>query len=164
VQRLVASTGLPDDSAARRLQDAACLLSDIGWRAHPDYRGEQSLNVIAHAAFSGVDHAGRAFLALTVFHRYAGAKSDSVSAAGLRQLLTPRLLERSQLLASAFRVAYLLSAGMPGILPRATLACVDSRLVLRLSGELHALSSERVAGRLKQLAKLLGREHEISLG
>jgi exopolyphosphatase/guanosine-5'-triphosphate,3'-diphosphate pyrophosphatase len=164
VQRLVASTGLPDDSAARRLQDAACLLSDIGWRAHPDYRGEQSLNVIAHAAFSGVDHAGRAFLALTVFHRYAGAKSDSVSAAGLRQLLTPRLLERSQLLASAFRVAYLLSAGMPGILPRATLACVDSRLVLRLSGELHALSSERVAGRLKQLAKLLGREHEINLG
>ncbi len=164
VQRLVASAGFPDEPAGRRLQDAACLLSDIGWRAHPDYRGEQSLNVIAHAAFSGVDHAGRAFLALTVFHRYAGAKSDSASAAGLRQLLTPRLLERSQLLASAFRVAYLLSAGMPGILPRATLACVDSRLVLRLSGELHALSSERVAGRLKQLAKLLGREHEISLG
>jgi exopolyphosphatase/guanosine-5'-triphosphate,3'-diphosphate pyrophosphatase len=164
VQRLVASAGFPDDPAGRRLQDAACLLSDIGWRAHPDYRGEQSLNVIAHAAFSGVDHAGRAFLALTVFHRYAGAKSDSPAAAGLRQLLTPRLLERSQLLASAFRVAYLLSAGMPGILPRATLACVDSRLVLRLSGELHALSSERVTGRLKQLAKLLGREYEISLG
>ncbi|MDR6871866.1 exopolyphosphatase/guanosine-5'-triphosphate,3'-diphosphate pyrophosphatase [Bosea sp. BE125] len=164
VQRLVASAGLPDDPAGRRLQDAACLLSDIGWRAHPDYRGEQSLNVIAHAAFSGVDHAGRAFLALTVFHRYAGAKSDSPAAAGLRQLLTPRLLERSQLLAGAFRVAYLLSAGMPGILPRATLACVDSRLVLRLSSELHALSSERVTGRLKQLAKLLGREYEISLG
>ena len=164
VQRLVASAGFPDDPAGRRLQDAACLLSDIGWRAHPDYRGEQSLNVIAHAAFSGVDHAGRAFLALTVFHRYAGAKSDSPAAAGLRQLLTPRLLERSQLLASAFRVAYLLSAGMPGILPRATLACVDSRLVLRLSSELHALSSERVTGRLKQLAKLLGREYEISLG
>jgi exopolyphosphatase/guanosine-5'-triphosphate,3'-diphosphate pyrophosphatase len=164
VRRLVASAGLPDDPAGGRLQDAACLLSDIGWRAHPDYRGEQSLNVIAHAAFSGVDHPGRAFLALTVFHRYAGAKSDSPAAAGLRQLLTPRLLERSQLLASAFRVAYLLSAGMPGILPRATLACVDSRLVLRLSGELHALSSERVTGRLKQLAKLLGRDYEISLG
>ncbi|WNJ93647.1 exopolyphosphatase [Bosea sp. 685] len=164
VRRLVASAGLPNDPAGGRLQDAACLLSDIGWRAHPDYRGEQSLNVIAHAAFSGVDHPGRAFLALTVFHRYAGAKSDSPAAAGLRQLLTPRLLERSQLLASAFRVAYLLSAGMPGILPRATLACIDSRLVLRLSGELHALSSERVTGRLKQLAKLLGREYEISLG
>ena len=33
----------------RRLRHAACLLADIGWRAHPDYRGEQSLNIIAHA-------------------------------------------------------------------------------------------------------------------
>ncbi len=32
------------DGEERRLRHAACLLSDIGWRAHPDYRGEQSLN------------------------------------------------------------------------------------------------------------------------
>jgi exopolyphosphatase/guanosine-5'-triphosphate,3'-diphosphate pyrophosphatase len=164
VQKLVASAGLPQDEMDRRLQDAACLLSDIGWRAHPDYRGEQSLNVIAHAAFSGVDHTGRAFLALTVYHRYAGLKSGSLSSESLRPLLTPNLLERSLILASAFRVAYLLSAGMPGILPRATLTCVDSRLVLRLANDLHALSSERVTSRLKQLAKLLGRELEISFG
>jgi exopolyphosphatase/guanosine-5'-triphosphate,3'-diphosphate pyrophosphatase len=162
-RRLVASAGLPEDEASLRLEDAACLLSDIGWRAHPDYRGEQSLNVIAHAAFSGVDHAGRAFLALTVFHRYAGAKSDSPMADGMRRLLTPRLLERVHLLAGAFRVAYLLSAGMSGILPHTAVACVDRRLVLRLNGELQGLASERVAGRLKQLAKLLGREPEISL-
>ena len=36
----------------RRLRHAACLLSDIGWRAHPDYRGEQSLNLLAHAALA----------------------------------------------------------------------------------------------------------------
>ena len=34
-----------------RLRHAACLLSDIGWRAHPDYRGEQSLNIISNASF-----------------------------------------------------------------------------------------------------------------
>ena len=33
----------------RRLRYAACLISDIGWRSHPDYRGEQSLNLLAHA-------------------------------------------------------------------------------------------------------------------
>jgi exopolyphosphatase/guanosine-5'-triphosphate,3'-diphosphate pyrophosphatase len=164
VERLVTSSGLYEDAATRRLQDVACLLSDIGWRAHPDYRGEQSLNVIAHAAFSGVDHPGRAFLALTVFHRYAGAKGDTPMAAGLRRLLTPRLLEKSQLLASAFRVAYLLSAGMPDILPRISLTCVDRRLVLRFPEDLKALSSDRVSGRLKQLARLLGREPEIRGG
>jgi exopolyphosphatase/guanosine-5'-triphosphate,3'-diphosphate pyrophosphatase len=30
------------DAGGARLRHAACLLADIGWRAHPDYRGEQS--------------------------------------------------------------------------------------------------------------------------
>ncbi len=161
---LVSSAELLEDAANGRLQDAACLLSDIGWRAHPDYRGEQSLNVIAHAAFSGIDHPGRAFLALTVFHRYAGTKGDTLMAEGLRRLLTPRLLEKSQLLASAFRVAYLISAGMPDILSRTSLTCLDRRLVLRLPEDLAPLASERVMGRLKQLARLLGREPEVRIG
>src|SRR6185369_2127836 len=54
----------------RRLRHAACLLSDVGWRAHPDYRGEQSVNTVAHAGLGGVDHQGRIFLALSVFHRH----------------------------------------------------------------------------------------------
>lgn len=99
--------------ALKRLQIAACLLSDIGWRAHPDYRGEQTLNVIAHAPFSGVDHAGRAFLSLTAFYRYAGLKGAAPAAEGLRRLLTPRVLERAHVVAAIFRVAYLMSAGMP---------------------------------------------------
>ena len=161
VETLLASAYPSEDQALKRLQAAACYLSDIGWRAHPDYRGEQSLNVIAHASFSGVDHTGRAFLALSAFYRYAGLKSESLAAEGLRRLLTPRLLERAHVLAAIFRVAYLVSAGMHGILPRTPLRCVDSRLVLRMPDDLKLLASERVAGRLKQLAKLLGREMEI---
>ncbi|CAN7242719.1 exopolyphosphatase [Bosea sp. LjRoot90] len=159
--QLVAGAYPHDDPALQRLQLAACLLSDIGWRAHPDYRGEQTLNVIAHASFSGVDHAGRAFLALAAFYRYAGLKASAPAVEGLRRLLTTRLLERIHILAAAFRVAYLISAGMPGILSRAPLTCVDSRLVLRLPDDLKSLASERVTGRLKQLAKLLGREIDI---
>ena len=41
--------------------NAACLISDIGWRAHPDYRGEQSLNVLAHAVLGGIDHQAASF-------------------------------------------------------------------------------------------------------
>src|SRR5208283_1923819 len=36
--RLLASTHLEEDEEDRRLRHAACLLSDISWRAHPDYR------------------------------------------------------------------------------------------------------------------------------
>ena len=45
-----------------RLRHAACLLSDIGWRAHPDYRGEQSLNIIAHASFVALERWQMAYL------------------------------------------------------------------------------------------------------
>src|ERR1700761_3181662 len=57
--RFMASSGLDENAEERRLRHAACLLADIGWRAHPDYRGEQSLNVIAHGGFTGGDQPGR---------------------------------------------------------------------------------------------------------
>src|ERR1700681_1512723 len=37
--RFMASSGLEETGDERRLRHAACLLADIGWRAHPDYRG-----------------------------------------------------------------------------------------------------------------------------
>ncbi|HEY5796702.1 MAG TPA: exopolyphosphatase [Bosea sp. (in: a-proteobacteria)] len=159
---ILETAGLPGHGLSPRMIEAVCLLSDIGWRAHPDYRGEQSMNVIAHAYFTGVDHVGRAFLALAIFHRYAGLKSSSPAAMALRALLPPATLERALLLAAIFRVAYLLSAGMAGLLPRMPATCVDGRLVLRLPEDLSPLASERVIGRLKQLAKLLGRDYEIA--
>src|ERR1700724_1594568 len=60
--RFMVSSGLDETGEERRLRHAACLLGDIGWRAHPDYRGEQSLNIIAHGGFSGIDHSGRGLL------------------------------------------------------------------------------------------------------
>lgn len=158
---IIETAGLSQDEPPGRLVETVCLLSDIGWRAHPDYRGEQSMNVIAHAYFTGVDHVGRAFLALTIFLRYAGLKASSPAAAGLRTLLSPSLFARATLIAAIFRVAYLLSAGMAGILPRIKASCVDNRLVLRFPDDLAPLASERVEGRLKQLARLLEREFEI---
>ena len=68
----MASSGIDETAEEKRLRHAACLLADIGWRAHPDYRGEQSLNVIAHAGFLGIDHPGRAYLALAIFFRHVG--------------------------------------------------------------------------------------------
>ncbi len=154
--------GLDETAEERRLRRAACLLADIGWRAHPDYRGEQSLNVIAHAAFIGLDHPARAYLALAVFYRYAGLKDEGVSLR-LRELTGPRLLDRARLLGAVMRVAFLLSAAMHGLLPRMSLAATDKRVVLTVPNELGCLASDRVTGRLKQLAKLLGRDAHIVL-
>lgn len=158
-----ASAGIDETAEERRLRRAACLLADIGWRAHPDYRGEQSLNVIAHAAFIGLDHPGRAYLSMAVFYRYAGLKEEGIPLP-LRELTGARLLERARLLGGVMRVAYLLSGAMNGLLPRMGLTATDKKVVLNVPRGLASLASDRVASRLKQLAKLLGKDSSIVLG
>jgi len=161
--RFMASSGIGETADERRCRHAACLLADVGWRAHPDYRGEQSLNIIAHAGFVGIDHPGRAYLALAVFFRHVGLIDDELSPR-IRELATTRMLDRARVLGSALRVAFLVSAAMPGVLPHTPLVVDHGRLVLRLEGKLAALAGERVSNRLRQLARLVGREPVLMSG
>jgi exopolyphosphatase/guanosine-5'-triphosphate,3'-diphosphate pyrophosphatase len=54
--RLVRVVRLKESEEDRRLRHAACLLSDIGWRVHPDHRGEQTLNLITNGNFGSTSH------------------------------------------------------------------------------------------------------------
>jgi exopolyphosphatase/guanosine-5'-triphosphate,3'-diphosphate pyrophosphatase len=164
--KFMATSGIDETADEKRLRHAACLLADIGWRAHPDYRGEQSLNIISHAAFAGVDHPGRAFLALTVFFRHVGltAVADDELSPHVRELATPRILDHARILGAALRVAYLVSGAMPGVLPNTPLAVERGKLKLKLRGPYASLAGERVFGRVKQLARLIGREPAVTTG
>ena len=154
---LMESTHLEDGYDEKRLRLGACLLSDVAWRAHPDYRAEQSLNMIAHAAFAGVDHPGRTFLALSVYYRHIGLSDNDLSPR-LRELATSQQLEHARILGAAMRVAYIISAAMPGILMKTPVACEGKKVILHLPEQLADLASDRLTSRLKQLAKLLGKE------
>jgi exopolyphosphatase/guanosine-5'-triphosphate,3'-diphosphate pyrophosphatase len=158
--RFMTSSGLDEDADERRLRHAACLLADVGWRAHPDYRGEQSLNLIAHGAFVAVDHPSRAYLALSVYFRHAGLNEEELSPR-LRELATTRMLDRARVLGACMRVAYILTAGQGGVLSNTPMQVKRGRLVLQLPGRHARLSSERVFHRLRQLARLVGREAAI---
>lgn len=158
--RLIASSGIDETQQETRLRHAACLLADIAWRTHPDYRGDQSLNIISHADFVAIDHPGRAYVALAIFFRYVGVASEDVSPR-LRELASSRVLDRARVLGAIMRVAYMISASMPGVLPNTPLVVEKGKLVLRLKGKYAALAGERVATRMKQLGRLIGREAEI---
>lgn len=158
--KFMESSGLEETEEEQRLRHAACLLADIGWRSHPDYRGEQSLNIIANASFTGIDHPGRAYLALAVFYRYAGLVDDHLSPR-IRELASARMIDRARILGGALRVAYLISGAMPGVIDKAHLAVEHKVVVLHLPGDLATLTGPRVMTRLKQLAKLIGRKAEI---
>jgi exopolyphosphatase/guanosine-5'-triphosphate,3'-diphosphate pyrophosphatase len=155
---LFAPPGPRESEEDRRLRHVACLLSDIGWRAMPDYRGEQSLNVIAHAALNGIDHAGRIFLALTVYFRHVGTgegdTGDDLSKR-LKDLVPRRYYRRARILGAAIRAAHMISIGMPGTIDETPLSYEGRKLVLSLPKAHHNLDGERLRRRFAALADLL---------
>jgi exopolyphosphatase/guanosine-5'-triphosphate,3'-diphosphate pyrophosphatase len=142
-------------AAEERLRKVACYLSDIGWRGHPDYRGEQSVDLVAYGALAGVDHPGRAFLAEALAVRYMGLKHKSISQS-LMSIAGPAANMKARLLGATFRVAYPMSAAMPGVLPRARFSLEGSKLRLHLPSDLAFLAGEHLEGRLEQLAGVAG--------
>jgi exopolyphosphatase/guanosine-5'-triphosphate,3'-diphosphate pyrophosphatase len=157
--QFIKSTHLEETREEKRLRHAGCLLSDVSWRAHPDYRAEHSLNIVSNAAFTGIDHAGRSFLALAMSYRHLGLDEDV--SPEIRTLVSSRMLDRARLLGGAIRVASIISVAMPDILPHVPMVCTKQKLILTLPQELSGLTSERLQNRLKQLARLIGREPSI---
>jgi exopolyphosphatase/guanosine-5'-triphosphate,3'-diphosphate pyrophosphatase len=158
--RMMPLFGVTETDEERRYREAACLLADISWRAHPDYRGLQALNLIAHGTFIGITHPGRAFIALTNYYRFEGLNDDAVSSS-LAGIATPRLRELAKLVGGLLRILYLFSASMPGVVPHLVFrkaAGSDADLELIVPSDYSELAGERLDGRLQQLARLTGKK------
>ena len=82
----------------------------------------------------------------------------------LRELASTRMIDRARVLGAAMRLAYVVSAAMPGVLPQIPLAVERHRLALRLPGEYAALGGERVLSRLRALSRLIGRDPVMLMG
>jgi exopolyphosphatase/guanosine-5'-triphosphate,3'-diphosphate pyrophosphatase len=149
------ATGATEAPDQRRLREAACYLADIGWRGHPDYRGEQSVDMVAYGSLVGVDHPGRAFLSQVLAVRYMGLKHKSISQ-GLLSLAGEAGTQRAKLLGVLMRVGYPMSAAMPGVLPRTRFDIVEGGLRLGIPRDLEFLDGEHLRNRLQQLASIAG--------
>jgi exopolyphosphatase/guanosine-5'-triphosphate,3'-diphosphate pyrophosphatase len=156
---VIEAMGIEETKEEARLRQAASLLADIGWRAHPEYRGTQAVNIIANGAFVGVDHPGRAFLALAIAYRHDGPPSEGIP--NLREIASARLIERARVLGLTLRVAYLISGAMPGVVPRTRVERKGKSLNLILPKDLEDVGGDRVEKQLGQLAKLAGLDASV---
>lgn len=167
---LWAEIGQKETVDERRLRHAACLLSDIGWRINPDFRGEQSLNVIAHSAMAGIDHPGRVFLALMVYLRHAGPTEPMERMAvrlkplGILLADNRRAVKRARILAAAVRTAHMLSMGHPGIIDEAPIRAEKGRLAFTIPAAHQGLDGDRLRRRFEALAKLVEMEPVVRIG
>ncbi|KIC46983.1 exopolyphosphatase [Ruegeria sp. ANG-S4] len=90
-----------------RLIKAACLLHDVSWRAHPDYRAEVCFEYVTRANMSGLKHSERVFIGLALQHRYRN-KREGNRFAPLYELLDEREQKQAEILGKAMRFGAML--------------------------------------------------------
>lgn len=149
-----------ESKADKRLRLAACLLGDIGWHEHPDYRAEQVYFRILRLPLLALTHEEKTRIALTVYRRYGGSMSDPALRAA-EALLTEDDISWARRLGAALRMAETLTAGNANLLEGAQLKLSDDTLILKMAKGHEELVGEVVRSRFNALARRFGREGRI---
>ncbi|HUJ47496.1 MAG TPA: Ppx/GppA family phosphatase [Rhizomicrobium sp.] len=147
----------------RRIRQAVCLFSDIGWRRHPDDRALGAFNQVVTAPFAGASHRARALIATAIFHRYSGDE-DFPRGIAAHDLLSEEDGARAVRLGLAARLGFALSVSALGELAKDRIRMTPTRVLLEISRRREAISGEPVPKRLGELAQSLGRKGEILIG
>jgi exopolyphosphatase/guanosine-5'-triphosphate,3'-diphosphate pyrophosphatase len=151
-----------EDEASGRLRRASCLLSDLGWSEHPDYRAEHAYLRILRMPFAGIDHDERAFLALVAFARYGGRPDDPLTAVA-RGLVREGVAAKAAILGLALRLAQTLTGGVATLLQRTSLTVDEETLTLTIPEDAQILIGDSVQRRLDAVAKGLNRRGAVSV-
>ncbi|PQO23938.1 exopolyphosphatase [Rhodobacteraceae bacterium WD3A24] len=149
--------------ARLRLVKAACLLHDVNWRAHPDYRSEACFDAITRANLGALDHRGRVFLGVALMHRYknngtSGRMSDLMSLLSERERNDAEVLGRAMRFGAMFSIAGPDTAGSLRYYPKKEV------LELVLTRRAQGLFSEVAEQRFASLAKALGVTTRVRVG
>ncbi len=138
-----------------RLVKAACLLHDVNWRAHPDYRSESCFDTATRANLGGLDHKGRVYLGLALMNRYKSPGADS-RLTPLLKLLDDEEIRHAIMLGRAMRFGAMFSLGGPEMAGALRYFPKKKVLELILQPERRDLFGEVAEQRFAALAKTLG--------
>jgi len=158
----LAAVGEGADGPDERLYRAACLLSDIAWRGHPDFRAEWAVTEVLYGRFVGIDHRGRAFLGLALNQLYGAAPTTDLANL-CRGMLGEADARAARTLGAALRLAQRISGGTAELLGRCKLQRDDGRITLVVDTGYEPLVNEVVERRLANLGELLGEPGEVRL-
>ncbi|WP_260483949.1 Ppx/GppA family phosphatase [Sphingomicrobium flavum] len=147
-----------DGMAMSRLRLAACLMGDIAWNAHPDFRAERAVDLAVHGNFVGIDTHGRAMLGRALFTAFGGVSGFDE---GLSSLLSDKDHHRAECWGRAIRLAQRLSAGTADLLKRTSIRIEKKTIILNVPERRQAMVSEAVQKRLDQLSEAMGRKNEV---
>ncbi|GAA6207965.1 Ppx/GppA family phosphatase [Cognatishimia sp. WU-CL00825] len=137
-----------------RIIKAACLLHDVSWRAHPDYRAETCFDYATRANLGGLTHSERVFLGLALLHRYQN-KREGTRFNDLFELLSQKDLQQAEVLGKALRFGAMLSMQRDVNVGTFTYRPKKRELHLKLPKSSEPLFGEVAKARLESLASSL---------
>src|SRR6056297_1810607 len=146
----------------KRLIRAACLLHDVSWRAHPDYRAEVCFDNATRANLGGLTHGERVYLGLALLHRYKSNRGATSFNAELLKLLPETEVLEAEILGRAMRFGAMFTVARPT--DHGTLMWHPKRkeLILTLTtSEGRALFGEVTGARFRALAGAMGAEAKV---
>lgn len=152
-----------EDPRDRRLRHAACLLSDVAWRGHPDFRAERALDASLYGNWVGIDARERMMLGIALFVCYGGAPPAALLDM-VAKLCTPDDLQIARVWGLALRLGQRLCGGAVQMLVRTGLLRDGRRLVLQLPEDYVDLFGEVVERRLEALAGALELQPSVTIG
>jgi len=141
--------------ARARLREAACILSDVAWREHPDYRSEHAFMRALRLPVAGITHPERVTLALILAIRYGGG-ADAPYIDPVRVLLDEEDIAFATRVGTTIRLAYALSGGTEHMLGLTSIEKSSSKLTLHLPKGGEALFGEAVQRRLEAAGRAFG--------
>jgi exopolyphosphatase/guanosine-5'-triphosphate,3'-diphosphate pyrophosphatase len=141
-----------ESESERILRTAACHLSDISWNDHPDYRAEQAYVRVLHLPAPGMGHRERGILAMTMTYRYKSDPKSAMLDTALK-LTDGKGRAFARRLGNCLRLAYNLSGGAPGLLPKIQLRRTERELRLIVPSELKRSLGDVTARRLESAAE-----------
>ncbi len=97
----------------QRLIRAACLLHDVSWRAHPDYRAEVCFDNATRANLGGLAHEERIYLGLALLHRYKSNRAATGFDEDLLALLPEAKIKEAEILGRAMRFGAMFAVDAP---------------------------------------------------
>lgn len=147
-------------AARKRIIKAACLLHDVSWRAHPDYRHEVVFDNATRANLGGLKHYERVFLGIALLHRYSNKREGSRFEPTFG-LLDQRDQQSAEVLGKAMRLGAMLwikADEQPGTLKY---SAKTGMLELTLKDAASPLFGEVAHARLEALAASLGAQATV---
>lgn len=141
----------------KRLVKAACLLHDVSWRAHPDYRAEVCFDNATRANLGGLKHSERIYMGVALLYRYSN-KRENIRFADLFEMVDEKTLKEAEILGKAMRFGAMLWMDGDGKRSELRWFPKKKRLELWLSREMTPLYGEVAQARFLSLAESLEAE------